>query len=112
MINNNLKRAYIGQDTSEVAFRFDHRGSMRGTFDLARTLVDDRLAIRIAGLTEGQKYKQDPAFTDDTRVYMAWEATIFKNENSNWLGRTSVRGSYESGKIDSNPPDVLSLIHI
>ncbi|MBN12269.1 MAG: hypothetical protein CMI17_04600 [Opitutaceae bacterium] len=107
VINNNLKRAYIGQDTSEVAFRFDHRGSMRGTFDLARTLVDDRLAIRIAGLSESQKYKQDPAFTDDTRVYMAWEATIFKNENSNWLGRTSVRGSYESGKIDANPPDVI-----
>jgi len=107
VINNNLKRAYIGQDTTEVAFRFDHRGSMRGTFDIARTLVDDRLAIRIAGLREEQKYKQDPAFTDDTRMYLAWEATLFKNENSNWLGRTSVRGSYERGKIDSNPPDVI-----
>ena len=107
VINNGLKRAYIGQDSTEVAFRFDHRGSMRGTFDIARTLVDDRLAVRIAGLREEQKYKQRPAFTDDTRLYVAWEATLFKNENSNWLGRTSVRGSYEHGKIDSNPPDVV-----
>ncbi len=107
VINNSLKRAFIGQDTTEVEFRFDHRGSMRGSFDIARTLVDDRLAIRLAGLREEQKYKQDPAFTDDTRMYLAWEATIFKNENSNWLGRTSVRGSYERGKIDSNPPDVI-----
>lgn len=107
VINNNLKRAHIGQDTTEVAFRFDHRGSMRGTFDIARTLIDDRLAIRVAGLREEQKYKQQPAFTDDTRVYLAWEATLFKNENSNWLGRTSLRGSYENGKIDSNPPDVV-----
>ena len=107
VINNGLKRAYIGQDTTEVAFRFDHRGSMRATFDIARTLVDDRLAIRIAGLRGEQKYKQDPAYKDDTRVYMAWEATLFKNENSNWLGRTSIRGSFETGEIDSNPPDVI-----
>jgi len=107
VINNGLKRAYIGQDTTEVAFRFDHRGSMRATFDIARTLVDDRLAIRIAGLRGEQKYKQDPAYKDDTRVYMAWEATLFKNESSNWLGRTSIRGSFETGEIDSNPPDVI-----
>ena len=107
VINNNLKRAYIGQDTTEVSIRFDHRGSLRGTFDIGRTLIDDRLAIRVAGLREEQKYKQKPAFTDDTRLYLAWEATLFKNENSNFLGRTSLRGSYETGKIDANPPDVV-----
>ncbi len=107
VINNNLKRAYIGQDSTEVSFRFDHRGSARATFDVARTLVEDRLAIRVAGLREEQKYKQKPAFTDDTRIYLAWEATVFKNENSNWLGRTSLRGSYENGKIEANPPDVV-----
>jgi len=107
VINNNLKRAYIGQDTTEVSIRFDHRGSLRGTFDIGRTLIDDRLAIRIAGLRDEQKFKQKPAFTDDTRLYVAWEATLFKNENSNFLGRTSLRGSYEMGEIDSNPPDVI-----
>jgi len=107
VINNNLKRAYIGQDNTEVSIRFDHRGTLRGTFDIGRTLIDDRLAIRVAGLSEKQKYKQKPAVTDDTRLYMAWEATIFKNENSNFLGRTSLRGSYETGEIDSNPPDVI-----
>jgi hypothetical protein len=107
VINNNLKRAYIGQDTTEVSIRFDHRGSLRGTFDIGRTLIDDRLAIRIAGLRDEQKYKQKPAFTDDTRLYVAWEATLFKNENSNFLGRTSLRGSYETGEIRSNPPDVI-----
>lgn len=107
VINNNLKRAYIGQDSTEVAFRVDHRGSVRGTFDIARTLIEDRLSIRVAGLREEQKYKQKPAFTDDTRLFLAWEATLFKNENSNFLGRTSLRGSYEHGEIKSNPPDVV-----
>lgn len=107
VINNNLKRAYIGQDTNQVAFRFDHRGSVRGTFDFGRTLIEDRLAIRVNGLMEEQKYKQTPAFTEDKRFYAAWEATLFKNENSNWLGRTSMRGSHEFGKITANPPDVV-----
>jgi hypothetical protein len=107
VINNGLKRAYIGQDATEVSFRFDHRGSVRGTFDIGRTLLEDRLAIRIAGLKEEQKFKQKPAFSEDTRLYLAWEATLFKNENSNFLGRTALRGSYEMGEIDANPADVV-----
>ncbi|MGY8694557.1 MAG: hypothetical protein ACKVGW_10220, partial [Verrucomicrobiia bacterium] len=83
------------------------RGSSRGTFDIGRTLIEDRLAIRVAGLVEDQQYKQNPAFVEDNRLYIAWDATLLKNENSNWLGRTSIRGSYETGKIDSNPPDVI-----
>lgn len=107
VVNNSLKRAYIGSDNTDISFRMDHRGSVRGTFDIGRTLVEDRLAIRIAGLKEEQKYKQKPAFVEDTRLYVAWDATLFKNENSNWLGRTSMRGSFETGEINSNPPDVI-----
>jgi outer membrane receptor protein involved in Fe transport len=107
VINNGLKRAYIGSDNTDISFRFDHRGSSRGTFDIGRTLIEDRLAIRVAGLVEDQQYKQNPAFVEDNRLYIAWDATLLKNENSNWLGRTSIRGSYETGKIDSNPPDVI-----
>ncbi len=107
VINNGLKRAYIGQDTNEVSFRFGHRGTVRGTFDIGRTLIDDRLAIRVAGLHEEQKYKQKPAFTEDQRFFLAWDLTLAQNENSNWLGRTSMRGSFERGEINSNPPDVI-----
>jgi outer membrane receptor protein involved in Fe transport len=107
VINNGLKRAYIGSENTDISVRFDHRGSSRGTFDIGRTLIEDRLAIRVAGLVEDQQYKQNPASVEDNRLYIAWDATLFKNENSNWLGRTSIRGSYETGKIDSNPPDVI-----
>ncbi|MEM9160169.1 MAG: TonB-dependent receptor plug domain-containing protein, partial [Verrucomicrobiota bacterium] len=108
IINNTTKRAYIdAADSTEVSFRVDHRGSFRANFDIARTLIEDRLAIRVAGLHENQNYKQDPAFTEDNRFYLAWNATLFKNENSNFLGRTSLRGSFEKGSIDSNPPDVV-----
>ncbi|MFL3656781.1 MAG: TonB-dependent receptor plug domain-containing protein [Opitutales bacterium] len=107
VINNGLKRAYIGQDTNEFSVRFGHRGSTRGTFDIGRTVIDDRLAIRVTGLMEETKYKQNPAFTEDERFYAAWDLTLSKNENSNWLGRTSMRGSFEMGEINSNPPDVI-----
>ncbi len=107
VINNSTKRAYIGSDNTDFSFRFDHRGGNRATFDIGRTLIEDRLAIRIAGLREDVKFKQDPAFEEDTRLHLAFDATIFKNENSNFLGRTSIRGSYENGEIERNPPDVV-----
>ena len=107
VINNGLKRAYIGQDTNEISFRFGHRGTVRGTFDIGRTVIEDRLAVRVAGLMEEIKYKQKPTYTEDTRLFAAWDLTLSKNEGSNWLGRTSMRGSFETGEIDSNPPDVI-----
>ena len=106
VINNSTKLAYIGSDNTDFSFRMDHRGGTRATFDIGRTLIEDRLAIRVSGMAEELKFKQKPAFEDDTRLYLAWDATIFRNEDSNWLGRTSARGSYETGKIERNPPDV------
>lgn len=107
VINNSLSRAYIGANTSELSFRFDHRGGLRGSFDLNRTLIEDRLAIRVAGMREDTKFKQKPAVEEDQRLFLAWDATLFKNEDSNFFGRTSFRGSIENGEIFRNPPDVV-----
>ncbi len=107
VINNSTKRAYIGNDNTDFTFRVDHRGGTRATFDIGRTVIDDRLAIRVAGLREDLKWKQRPTFEEDTRLFLAYDLTIAKNENSNWLGRTSLRGNFEQGKIDRNPPDVV-----
>lgn len=107
VINNTTKRAYVGQENTDFTFRVDHRGGTRATFDIGRTILDDRLAIRVMGLREDLKWKQKPTFEEDTRLTLAYDLTLFKNENSNWLGRTSLRGNFETGKIDRNPPDVV-----
>jgi hypothetical protein len=107
VINNTLSRARIGSNHGEAAFRFDHRGGYRGILNLNKTLIKDRLAIKVSYLNEHLEYQQKPAFEKDERLYFAWDSTLSKNESVSWLGRTSFRGSFEDGKILRNPPDVV-----
>ena len=107
VIDNTLNTASIGSDFNEVSFRFDHRGGLRGTFDFNRTLVEDRLAVRVSAMHENIKFKQKPAFEEDTRFFATIDWKAFKNEDSNWLDATTVRFNFENGKIERNPPDVI-----
>ena len=110
VIDHSLKTPVLNGDSNQVRLRFDHRGSYRGTFDVNRTLIDDRLAIRVAGVYDKRKYKQEPAEEEDTRIYLAWDGVIFKNEGSEFLGKTNLRGHVEFGDIYRNPPDPIPPI--
>lgn len=107
VINNTLNRAHIGSNQGEVALRLDHRGGQRGILDYNKTVIADRLAIRVSALNERIEFKQEPAFEKDERFFLAWDLTLSKNEGVSWLGRTSTRGSFETGEIRRNPPDVV-----
>jgi outer membrane receptor protein involved in Fe transport len=67
VINNATKRAVQNSDFGEFGFRLDSFDSLRFTFDYNKSLIEDKLAVRIAALEESQKYKQDPAHEDQTR---------------------------------------------
>ncbi len=107
VINNSTNLARIGQNFGAVEFRIDHNGGNRRTFDYNRTLVEDRLALRLGLLGENIEFQQEPAFENDDRLYVAFDWTVFKNERSTWLGKTTLRGSLEDGRIVRNPPDVV-----
>lgn len=107
VINNATSRAQIGPDSGEFSIRIDHDGGHRESGNYNKTLIQDRLAIRIAALNENIKFQQKPAFEDDNRVFVAWNAVLLKNKKSRVLGRTSFRGSFENGKITRNAPDVV-----
>ena len=107
VINNSTNVARIGNNSGEVSFRFDHRGSHRTTFDLNQTLIEDRFAIRLDVLNERTEYQQNPAFEKDTRYFGAFDLTLRKNTGDSWFGKTTLRGSYEKGKTVRNPPDVV-----
>ena len=107
VINNTTNVARIGKNSGSVSFRFDNRGSHRGTLDVNQTLVKDRFAIRLNVLNERTNYKQEPAFETDARYYATFDWTLRKNVNDSWFGKTSLRGSYESGRTIRNPPDVV-----
>ena len=106
VINNTTKRATLGDDFGELSVRFSHRGGHRETLDYNKTLIRDRLAVRVAMLNEQIQYRQEPANEDDKRFFFAWDAVLFENERSSIIGNTIFRGSLESGSIRSNPPDV------
>lgn len=107
VINNSVGGASLGKDFGEVSFRLGQHDSNRVSFNYNKVLAKDRLAIRIAGLTEETNYKQKPAFEADDRLFFAFESVLAKNENSEFFGRTVLRGNYESGKIDRNPPEII-----
>ena len=107
VIDNTLIRANIGSNFGEISIRVDHRGGNRQTFDFNKTLIEDRLAIRVSGLNEHIKFKQEPAFEKDRRFFAAFDLKLFKNEDSTWLDPTLVSFNLENGEINRNPPDVL-----
>lgn len=88
-------------DEGKVELRFGSYGSLRTSVNLNRVLLEDQLAFRVAALRDAEKYKQDPAFEDDTRLYAAvrWEPII----GSDGM-KTTVRAKYENGDINANRP--------
>ena len=107
IINNSTKRAIMGDDRGAIFVRLNHTGGHRETLDYNKTLIQDRFAVRVALLNEEIKFQQEPAFEDDKRFFTAWDAVLFENEGSDFLGKTRFRGSLENGRIVRNPPDVV-----
>ena len=107
VINNTTKQANIGTNFGELSVRLDHRGGHRESLDYNKTLIQDRLAVRVAMLNEQIQFRQEPAYEDDQRFYMAWDAILFENEDSQFLGQTIFRGNFEEITISRNPPDTV-----
>ncbi|MBT5812995.1 MAG: hypothetical protein HOI15_01395 [Opitutales bacterium] len=107
VIDNSLKMASLGKDFGEISIRLGERGSHRETIDYNKVLLEDRLALRIAAMNEETNFEQSPAFEEDNRFYAAFDAVLLKNENSNFFGRTSLRGSTEYGKIEGTPVNII-----
>jgi outer membrane receptor protein involved in Fe transport len=107
IINNGLKLASLGDSFGTIGVRIGERNSHRETVDVNQVIVEDRLAVRLSFLNETTNYQQRPTYEKDQRIYLAFEATLAKNESSNVLGRTILRGNYEDGEIDGSPPSIL-----
>lgn len=94
LINNDLARARF-KEMSELRFRIGSGGerpSYRGEIDLNRILIEDKLAIRIAGMANRTQYRQEPNYRDDNRIYGAVTWHPFDNNKN-----TTVRAHWESG---------------
>lgn len=97
IVNNTTLRANLYSDFGRVRFETDEHGTMRSSFRHNQVIIEDKLAIRVAGLLEDREYEQEEAFLEDERVYAALSWKI--NEH------LRAYGSYETGSRHSANPD-------
>ncbi|GAB5559202.1 MAG: hypothetical protein SynsKO_08490 [Synoicihabitans sp.] len=109
IINVGTKQAMFN-NSNEVTFRVGSFGSARGTVDFNRVLIEDQLAVRVAGVKDNQKFKQDPSFSNTERIFGAvrYEPGFLKKGSA----RTIIKAHGEFGSVDSNRPRTLPPIDL
>ncbi len=95
IIDNSTYQANL-TERNTLEFTVGSFGSYRFNFDVERTLVEGKFGIRVAGLTDRQKWRQDYSFEDDQRLTIAALYKPFENAN--------LKASYEVGEIDARRP--------
>ncbi|HEX9786142.1 MAG TPA: TonB-dependent receptor plug domain-containing protein [Opitutaceae bacterium] len=100
-------KALLHKHSYSTSARYGSNDSYRGTFDINRVLVKDRVAVRLAGMYDENVYDQKPAFDRDKRIFGTVRAVLANNERSNVLGQLVVNASAETGVRNSTPVNVI-----
>jgi outer membrane receptor protein involved in Fe transport len=101
IVNNTLNQAQLERRFGEIGVRISQEGtgapmSHRMNLDYNLPLIENTLAIRVSGLQENYKYRQEPAHSNSRRLYGVIQYRPFKD--------TTIRGNYEKGRIRANNP--------
>ena len=106
IINTDLKDGDFSESFGEVEARYGRFGSYRGSLDYNHVVMEDELAVRIAGMMSETKYQQKPAFSEENRRFAAvkYEPKFLKKGSA----RTTIRVNAEVGEITSNRPRMVT----
>ena len=96
-VNVNVAKANLTRSLTSFGTRGDSFGGYRGTFDINRPIIKNKLAVRVLGLYEAKGYEQKPASDKTRRLDVALTARPFKN--------TTIRASFESYREAYNRPN-------
>jgi hypothetical protein len=101
VINNRTKQATY-RNSNEASLRVDQYGSLRATVDFNKVLLKDELALRFSAVDNLGKFKQEPAFEDFNREWLAarYEPKFLKKAGA----RTIIKIDGEIGNSNSNRP--------
>ena len=101
IVNASLNQASF-KNSNRVENQLGSYGTIRGTADFNRVLLKNELAIRVSLLGDKTKYRQDPAYKNDQRIYAAvkWDPASLNTGSSH----TSIRADFEAGRVKSNKP--------
>jgi len=99
IVNNTMIAPDLRKNANRVRVEADQNGSLRGSFRSNIVLMEDTLAISVAGLYQKGKFEQKEAWQDDQRLYAAIDWKITEGIHL-W-------GNYETGVRDSSRPDFV-----
>ncbi|MBE7537809.1 MAG: hypothetical protein HS122_05300 [Opitutaceae bacterium] len=94
IVDISFNRARIGRNRYSVQLRTDNYDSLRTSIDIERTLIPNRLAIRIDALQQNQNTFRTYSGENTRRLFGAFTFTPFKN--------TTIRGWMEHADIRAN----------
>ncbi|MEO7412694.1 MAG: TonB-dependent receptor plug domain-containing protein [Opitutaceae bacterium] len=100
IVNYSPQLAGLSRTRHEASYRFGSYGDQRATWNTNYVAVKDALAFRVAGVWMDKGFKQQPAYSTDQRLYGTITYKPWK--------KTTIRGSYENVKIDSNNPNTIT----
>jgi hypothetical protein len=100
IVNQTAAQAVINRNSNTVSLRTDHLGSARGTFAINRSLIEDKLAIYIAGLYNDQKFERKPSFELTRRQFGAITYRPFS--------KTVIRAFAENYDNKANRPNYIT----
>ena len=95
IVNQDSQLAYFN-DKTRIEFRADSENSYRGSFLVNRDVIEDKLAIAVAGLYEDRENWKKPSYDRKKRIYATFTYKPFKN--------TTIRASYEAITRNANNP--------
>ncbi len=108
VVNATTDQANLARSSGSVELRYDQFGSKRASLNYNHVLIPQELAIRVALLGDYAKFRQDPAFEDDERVYGA--VTYRPRFLNNRASTLQISANFEHGEIDSNRPRFVAPI--
>jgi len=108
IINTSTATADLNRTAGSLDLSADNHGTWRGVFKYNQVLLPNELAVRVAAVHAEEKYQQKFAFSDTDRQYVAagWDIKALRDRGL--LSSTTVRASYENGRIASNRPRTLT----
>ena len=87
-VNLVQSRGRINRNTSQIVGRFDSYGGIRGSIDLNRSLIANKLAVRFSAVYNEVGYVRKPSVDRTTRQQIAVTFRPFRN--------TTITGSFEN----------------
>ncbi|MDQ8201085.1 TonB-dependent receptor plug domain-containing protein [Pelagicoccus enzymogenes] len=113
LVNTTPGKATIGSELKRIRFRFGD-DSYRGSFNVNQTIVEDKLAIYVAGMYQDQEWARKPSFELTRRSYVAATYKPFENTkitaSAEWFNQDANRpnftppNDYVSSWIDAGKP--------